>query len=110
MAEKLSYHEGGSELLRKNAISEYLERLESRREFGPGDLVTTMDGPYANQGLMVVEKRSDKTVLIAPAPNTAPIPMQESQLWHFEDFHDAFKAALEKYPYSMEELFGGDKK
>ncbi|MFA5413048.1 MAG: hypothetical protein WC348_00710 [Patescibacteria group bacterium] len=110
MAERLLYHEGGSELLRRNAIREYLEGLKDKRAFDRGDLVTTMDGPYANQGLMVVEKKGNGTVMIAPAPNTVAIPMQESQLWHFEDFHDAFRAALQKYPYSMEELFSGDKK
>lgn len=108
MAENLPYHEGGAEMLRKQTIKEYLEGLEQKRVFGPGDLVTTVEGPYANQGLMVVEKRKDGTVMIAPAPNTPAIPMQESELYHFDDFHTAFRAALQEHPFSNEELSKDD--
>ena len=103
MAEKLPYHEGGAEMLRKQTIKERLEGLKQKRVFGPGDLVTTIEGPYANQGLMVVEKKTDGTVMIAPAPNTPAIPMQESMLYHFDDFHDAFRAALQEHPFSYKE-------
>lgn len=92
-------------MLRKYRIEEYLKRLKQKRVFGPGDLVTTVEGPYANKGLMVVEKKDDGTVMIAPAPNTPAMPMQESQLYHFEDFRDAFRTALQEHPFSHEELF-----
>ncbi len=103
--EKLPSYQAEKERLRKQAIKEYLERLERKREFNVGDLVTTVDGPYANQGLLVVDKRDDGQIIIAPAPDAPVVVMKEADLYHFKDFHEAFGYALQKYPFSKEEIF-----
>lgn len=67
---------------------------EKLKSFGPGDLVTTLEGPYAHKGLMVVEKRTDGIVLILPAPHEVHVEIPHDQLFHFDDYHEAFKVAL----------------
>ena len=82
---------------KKATIKNVLESLrpEEKKAFGPGDLVTTLEGPYAHKGLMVVEKKDDGMVRIAPAPNTpADVEIHESKLWHLNDYSEALKVAL----------------
>jgi hypothetical protein len=94
-----------SEALRRAFIDQRLASLEIRRPFDVGDIVTTtVEGLYQYQGLMVIRKESDGTVFCSPASNIPPVAFEESTLWHFEDFHDAFRAAIEQYPYALDEL------
>ena len=79
---------------KKATIEEVLENLEQKKPFGVGDLVITLEGPHAHIGLMVVELKDDGMVRIAPAPNTPTIEIHESKLFHFDDYHEAFKVAL----------------
>jgi len=79
---------------KKRTIAECLLMLEDKKSFGPGDLVATIEGPYANIGLMVVEVNENGTTRVAPAPNTATIEIPTDKLYHIDDYHEAFKVAL----------------
>lgn len=83
-----------AEDFKKATIKDVLEKIGEKKPFGPGDIVTTLDGLYAHKGLMVVEIKDDGMVRIAPEPNTPTIEIPGSDLWHFDDYHEAFKAAL----------------
>ncbi len=98
MAEKLPPHEA-LELYRRKHIREYLENLKEKRPIKVGDFATTLNGPFDLRGLFVLKKNPEGKVLVAPEPDAEPIEFYESELWHFEDFHDAFKEALKKDPY-----------
>ena len=104
MGDKLSVEMGGEKAVRKFFLFEYLKNLKEKRAFGSGDFVTTIEGEFAGQNLMVVEKLASGMVKIAPAPNMPIVELYESKLFHFEDFHDAYREALNKYPFSREEL------
>lgn len=79
---------------KKATIEHVLSTIEEKKPFDVGDLVMTLEGPHAHMGLMVVEKKEDGIVRIAPAPNTPTEEIHESKLWHFDDYHEAFKVAL----------------
>jgi hypothetical protein len=84
----------GAKQFRTGVIEDALSSLEQKKAFGPGDLVTILGGPYAHQGLMVVEVREDGVTRIAPAPNFPTVEIQTDKLFHFDDYHDAFRKAL----------------
>lgn len=89
---------------KRATIKEVLTILEQKKPFGPSDIVTTLEGPYAHIGLMVVELKENGIVRIAPAPNMPTIEIHESKLFHFDDYHEAFKLALIE-----EQIFNPDK-
>lgn len=43
---------------------------------------------------MVCEVKENGMVRIAPAPNTPTIEIHQSELFNFNDYHEAFKVAL----------------
>lgn len=90
--------------LRKAAIAEYLGKLSKKRPLGAGKIATTLEGLYAEKGLLVVEKKPDGTVLVSPAPGMPAVPIAESELCAFDDYHEAYRYALEQFPFTDEEL------
>lgn len=97
--------------LRKKEVKIYLSSLTHKRPILENEIVTMVEGKYANKGLKVVMKNIDGTVSILPTPeSTEPETVQENELFDFEDFNDAYRAALEKFPFTTEELLGFDQK
>lgn len=79
----------------RNAVIErVLSALQERKPFGVGDIVATLHGPYAHQGMMVVEIKDNGETRVAPAPNTPTVELKADDLYHFDDYHEAFKVAL----------------
>jgi len=64
-----------SENFKKTTIEYVLNNKKKKTAFGVGDLVTTLEGPYAHTGLLVVGKK-------------------ENDMIRFDDYHEAFKVAL----------------
>ena len=83
-----------AERFKKSTIEDILSNSEQKKSYRPGDIVTTLEGPHAHIGLMVVELKENGMVRVAPAPNTPTVEIHESKLFHFDDYHEAFKAAL----------------
>ena len=83
-----------AERFKKATIENILRNLEQKKPFGPGDFVATLEGPHAHKGLMVVEIKENGMIKIAPAPNMPTIEINEAELFHFDDYHEAFKVAL----------------
>jgi hypothetical protein len=70
---------------KKGTIEQILRGMESgtRKTYNVGDIVTTAEGLYAHQGLMVVEKREDGIVRVAPAPNTPMVEIEAIRLYAY---------------------------
>ncbi len=54
----------------------------------------TLTGEFKNIGLLVVERRDDGMVEVLPGPGESAVEIHESELWYYEDYHDAFIGAL----------------
>ncbi len=84
-----------SNVIKKKSIEEYLKNLgEEKREIKPEVMVTTLTGEFKNIGLLVVECRDDGIVEVLPGPGKPVVEIHESELWHYEDYRDAFVGAM----------------
>ena len=79
---------------RRRFITECLLELEEKKPFGPGDIVTTLSGQYAEIGLKVIEVKENGMTTIIPKPDADEIEIPTADLYHFDDYHEAFKASL----------------
>lgn len=91
--------------LREKFIEEYLLRLENKQPIKIGEIVVVLHGPYALQGMMV-EKTTDKeTVFVLPSPESKEaIEFKVSEVYTFDDYHNALKVALDRYKFTTKEL------
>ena len=84
-----------SESIKKKNIEEYLKNLgEEKREIKPEVMVTTLTGEFKSIGLLVVECKDDGMVEVLPGPDKPAVEIHESELWHCEDYRDAFVGAM----------------
>ena len=91
--------------LRKIFVEGYLLGLKNRRPIEVNKIATVLHGQYAHQGLMVVGVKEDGDVSVLPTPESdQPVDFKQSEIWDFDDYHNAFKAALDKYKFTTEEL------
>lgn len=80
----------------KNLTLNLLGQLESaeRKPIKVGELAVSTNGDFPHVGLMVVEIKEDGFVRVSPAPGLATVDINAKDLYHFDDYHEAFKAAL----------------
>lgn len=91
---KLSGEKGT--LFAKAVIEQILGSMEKDKlkPFNEGDLVATLQGPYAHIGLMVIAKQEDGMTQVMPGPDAPLVTIPTAELFHFYDYHEAFKVAL----------------
>ena len=85
-----------SRMYKEEIIKTVLSRLEAheRKPVELGNIVVTLSGPYAGTGLMLVEIKADGHVRVSPGKGLPTIDLNMSDVYHFDDYHEAFKVAL----------------
>jgi len=87
---------------RREFISSFLREsvLDGHnQDFGEGDFVTTLEGPYAAIGMKVVWVGDDGTVHLRPSPDTQEIvECQAKDLFAVDEYRAAFLLALQLFP------------
>lgn len=80
--------------IKKDRIKEILNNLKNKKPFEQGDIVTTLDGPYAHKGLMFIERKANGMVTVAIKDHEPAIEINASELFHVDDYQKAIERTL----------------
>ena len=105
MKENLAENPANRSELRKIVLEKILMGMEERKSPEINRLATVLHGPHAHKGLMVIGRKEDGSVLALPSPESeTPIELGPDEVWHYDDYEDAYRKSLETYPFTAEEL------
>lgn len=80
-------------------IIDYLTHLENKKSFVAGDSVFRTQGSHAHKELVVTKIDDDGITEVLPVPdtptfNTSPLKIPSRELYHYDDYQNAFGYAL----------------